>query len=209
MSQRERAAAGEAEAVARPAGGRVAPARPEAAPGARPHRPPAWEELYQAIPSDQQHELFSLAERQGVLYAHQLPAVSNGSDNDPNRQLFARLVAGSVTDLRPLSAPPVPVDDTELDAAQREAVSKALTTPDLLLVQGRSGTEKARVVAEIITRAAARGERVLLLAPTTAALDRVLERVASADGVFPVRCVDREENPAALPPAIRALTFPE
>src|SRR5947208_1097042 len=125
MSERERAAAGKAEAVARLAGGRDAPARPEAAPSARTHRPPVWEELYQAIPAGQQHELLALAERQGVLYAQQLPATSNGTENDPHRQLFARMLAGTVTDLRPLHAPPVAVGDLELDAVQREAVAKA------------------------------------------------------------------------------------
>src|SRR5439155_8860667 len=97
----------------------------------------------------------------------------------------------------------------ELDAVQREAAAKALATPDIFLVQGRPGSGKSRVVAEIIAQATARGERVLLLAPTAAAIDRVLEWVAPREVVFPLRCVDRDENVLTLPPAIRALTFGE
>src|SRR5207302_5930792 len=116
---------------------------------------------------------------------------------------------GDVAALRPLLTEPIEVDDRELDAVQCEAIAKALATPDVLLVQGRPGSGKSRVVAEIISRATARGERVLLLAPTAAAIDRVLEWVASRDVVFPLRCVDRDENVAALPMSIRTLTFAE
>jgi hypothetical protein len=161
------------------------------------------------VSAEQQHELLALAGRQGVLYAYQLPVLANGSPVDPSRQLLARILGGASAELQPLHAEPVTVGDPELDALQREAVAKALATPDILLVQGRSGTGKSRVVAEIIACAAARGQRVLLLAPSTAAIDRVLACVASRDVVLPVRCVNRDENVAALPAAIRALTFTE
>jgi hypothetical protein len=209
MIQRERAASGEAEAVSGPAGGRRAPPHPKGDAGTLRNRVPAWEDLYQAISPEQQRELLSLAERQGVLYAHQLPVITNGTTAAPNRQLVARILDGDVAALAPLQTEPIEVDDCELDAVQCEAIAKALATPDILLVQGRPGSGKSRVVAEIISRAAARGERVLLLARTAAAIDRVLEWVASRDVVFPVRCVDRDENIANLPVAIRTLTFAE
>jgi hypothetical protein len=84
-----------------------------------------------------------------------------------------------------------------------------VSTPDVCLIQGLPGSGKSRVVAEIIKQAVARGERVLLLAPAPPALDHVLQSVASSDGVFPVRCVDREESLSHLHPDIRALTYDE
>jgi hypothetical protein len=209
MTQRERAASAETEAVTRPGSGYHSPAPARGPSGVRPHRPPAWEDIYRAVSAEQQHELLSLAERQGVLYAHQLPELTNGSAVDPSRQLLTRILGGAVAELPPLHAEPIAVGDQDLDAVQREAIAKALATPDILLLQGRSGSGKSRVVAEIIACAAAAGQRVLLLASTAAAIDRVLQSLASRDVVLPVRCVERDENVAALPAAIRALTFPE
>ena len=68
---------------------------------------------------------------------------------------------------------------------------------------------KSRVVAEIIAQAAARGERVLLLAPNAAALDCVLERIGARESLCPVRCLTPDERPEALPACIRRLTFAE
>ena len=51
---------------------------------------------------------------------------------DRDRQLFARILSGAVAELQLLYAEPVPVGDSALDAVQREAVAKALATPDIL-----------------------------------------------------------------------------
>src|SRR5205085_8526334 len=75
--------------------------------------------------------------------------------------------------------------------------------------QGFPGTGKSHVIAEIVTRAAERGERMLLLAPSTAAIDRVLETVGARDMVCAIRCLGRDERPESLSPAVRALTFAE
>jgi hypothetical protein len=207
MIHPERAASDEADAVARPAGQH--PAVSEGTPGTRTHQALAWEELYRTISPEEQRELLGLAERQGVLYAHQLPRKSNGTTTDTSRKTLARILDGAVADLQPVFAEPVEVGDHELDATQREAVAKALATPDVFLLQGRPGSGKSRVVAEIISCAASQGQRVLLLAPTAAAIDRVLGLLAGRDFVFPVRCVDRDENLAALPPTVRGLTLTE
>src|SRR5205807_866083 len=134
---------------------------------------------------------------------------SNGSTGDPGRQLLAHLLNGQSGDLQPVRAEPVALIDSELDAAQREAVARALATPDICLIQGLPGTGKSRVAAEIITQAAVRGERILLLAPTTAAIDRMLELTAGRPAVCPVRCLNRDEHPETLPPALRSLLFDE
>jgi hypothetical protein len=148
-----------------------------------------------------------------LLYAHQLPPAENGphsADEDTaSRQLLNRLLNGQTVDLEPLRPGPVEIHDTALDDVQREAVARALATPDLCLIQGLPGTGKSRTVAEMIVQATARGQRILFLAPTTAALDRVLESLASHDTICSLRCLTPEEKPESLRPAIRALTFPQ
>jgi hypothetical protein len=167
---------------------------------------PTWEDYYRGAAPEQQAELMRLAGPLGILYGHQLPAIVNGSTADSSR-LINRLLAGKVQDLEPLR--PVPVEHALLDQAQREAVAKALATPDVCLIQGLPATGKSRVVAEIVIRAAARGERVLLLSPWPAVLDRILGLVAAAEPVCPVRCLGKDECAESLVPAIRGLVFPE
>jgi len=76
-------------------------------------------------------ELLALAQRQGVLYSHQLPAAGNGVPRDRGRQLLAQLLSGQTDGLEAVAALPVEVHDGGLDSRQREAVAKALHTPDL------------------------------------------------------------------------------
>jgi hypothetical protein len=209
MMQRERAASAGAEAVTRPAGGYRTPPRSESVATTPAHAAPVWDNLYRALSPEQQRELLALAERQGLLYAHQLPVISNGTAVDSNRKLLAGVLNGAWDNLQPLQVEPIDVGDDELDGVQREAVAKALATPDIFLIRGRPGSGKSRVVAEIISRATARGARVLFVAATAAALDRVLEQVVPRELVFPVRCLDQDEQAASLAPAIHALTLPE
>ncbi len=172
---------------------------------------PRWEDLFRCASPEQQQELLALARRQGVLYAHQLPPPNNGSHPpaDGWRQLLTRLLAGQTEGLPPLRVPAAPPGEVPLDDLQREAVARALETPDVCLIQGLPGTGKSHVISEIVTRAAGRGERVLFLAPSPAALDRVLETVGGRDLVCAIRCLGQDERPEALSPAVRALTFAE
>jgi hypothetical protein len=171
------------------------------------------ENLVRTLSPPQQAEILAQAEKQGVLYAHQVPAPASQPAASPGsesrRPLLTQLLSGHTHDLEPLQSGPVAFRDTDLDPVQREAVAKALHTPDICLVQGPPGAGKSRVTAEIIVQAAARGERVLFLAPGVAALDRVLEWAAAREVVLPVRCLDRDESLDRLPPATRALTFDE
>jgi hypothetical protein len=229
MTQRERQASGGREvATAAPPRSPAATAAPlHAASGPQgPDPAPPWEDLYQNASPQQQEELLALAGRQGVLYGHQLPpAAGNGTPTStegrqagsseggqagaPGRPLLGRLLAGGDPDLEPVRPLPVGVHDTGLDPAQREAVARALQTPDVCLIQGAHGTGKSRVVAEIITQAAARGERVLFLAPHADAIDVVLAALAGRETVCPVRCLERaeRENPELIPAAARAFTL--
>lgn len=164
---------------------------------------PSWDEWYHRASPAQRQEALARAANQGILYAHQLTAV------EPRRSLLAALLNGSASDLQPLHSPAIACHDRDLDATQREAVARAMATPDVCLIQGYPGTGKSRVVTEILLQAARRGERVLFLAPTTVALDRVLERLATHAAVCPLRCLAADEDPASLSPAIARLTLAE
>jgi hypothetical protein len=153
--------------------------------------------------------LLALAGEQGLLYATQIATLKNDSTSISGRDVLTQLLAGQLGGLEAIPIVPVAVEDAALDATQRDAIARALTTPDVCLIVGLPGTGKSRVIAEIITQAANRGERVLLVAPSGAALDRVLGQVHDRPALWPLRCVAREEAPTELPPPIRALTFPE
>src|SRR5919201_3280219 len=119
MSLREGQSSGVAEAALRPTGGPPAPLRPGSAPGAGLLRTLAWEELYLTLPPAQQQELLTLAERQGILYAPQLPAPGNATPLEPERRLLAQLLRGQIDGLQPVCPGPVAVFDSQLDAVQR------------------------------------------------------------------------------------------
>jgi hypothetical protein len=155
----------------------------------------------------QQRDLLDLAEHQGFLYGHQLPAMPDG---DAAGSIgFASLLQGKLEDVQPVPSQPVTVCDEALDAAQRDAVAKTLATPDICLVQGLPGTGKSRVVAEIIIQSVGRGERVLLLAHSAPAIDRILELTQGREEVYAVRCLAPDEQAAVLPAAIRSMTCDE
>ncbi|HWG43651.1 MAG TPA: AAA domain-containing protein [Gemmataceae bacterium] len=164
-----------------------------------------WSEWYHRASPAQQNEMLSRASQQGILYAHQLAAPTHSTA--PRRTALAALLNGHIQEMEPLHPPPLEYHDRQLDRTQRDAVDRALATPDLCLIQGFPGTGKSRIIAEIILQAAQRGERVLFLAPTAAALDRVLERLGSHPTVCPIRCLAPDEVPETLPACIVRLTM--
>jgi hypothetical protein len=166
-----------------------------------------WDEWYHRASPAQRQEALARAAREGILYAHQLAAPANTVT--PPRPLLSTLLNGPARELEPFDPPTLEYHDRELDATQREAVARALATPDICLVQGFPGTGKSRVVVEMILQAARRGERVLFLAPITAALDSVLQRLGTHSAVCPVRCLAPDESPETLPAGIARMTLPE
>src|SRR5205823_3829098 len=64
-------------------------------------------------------------------------------------------------------------------------------------------------LAEIARQVARDGGRVLLLAPSAASVDVVLQRLAGRPEVFPIRFLDPEETAEALPAEVRGLTLAE
>lgn len=73
-----------------------------------------------------------------------------------------------------------------LNPEQNEALSLALAARDVALVHGPPGTGKTTVLAAIVERAVARGERVVAAAASNLAVDNLLERVV-ASGLRVVR----------------------
>jgi hypothetical protein len=169
-------------------------------PVGRPGTPVAWDDLYDRLPPGARARLITAAADTGVVPAADVPA------DEPSRNLLHRLLAADgVDDLAPLDAAPIDGLPADLDPQQRAAVALALRTPDVGLVQGLPGTGKSRVAAEAVALAARRGERVLLIAPDPAALDRVLELLADRPEVCPLRCLDKDE--ADVPPVAAGCTF--
>src|SRR5436190_23144123 len=117
MTARDRQASGGVSLAARPA---PASSRAGSASGNGDREPPLWEDLYRSLPPAGQEELLTLAARQGLLYAHQLPPVDSALLQQ-RRQLLSALLAGKARELSAVTADPVSLFDTDLDAAQREA----------------------------------------------------------------------------------------
>lgn len=74
---------------------------------------------------------------------------------------------------------------SELNPAQKEAVVKILSSPDLCLIQGPPGTGKTTVIAEAIIQLVRRGQRVLLASQAHTAVDNALDRLGH-DGALRV-----------------------
>ncbi len=100
----------------------------------------------------------------------------------------------------------VPVLDAELDHYQRDAVARAMATPDFLLIQGPVGTGKSRVAVEIARQAAARGRRVLWLSPARAGVEGAVRRLAGCPDVSVRRLLGPAESIETLAPACRDRT---
>lgn len=212
MTHGERFGSGGTTAAAlRPTTGHEPVPRSGAATAPAGERALPWDELFLRAPADQQQELLALARRQGLLYGHQLPAAHNGAGSapEPTNLLLQELLAGRRERLEAFSVAEVDFYDRELDEDQRVAVRRALDTPDLCLIQGPPASGKSRLVAEVITQAALRGERVLVVSATKAATDHILELVGAREAVFAVRCLERDEPAERLPHGLRAFTMGE
>jgi DNA replication ATP-dependent helicase Dna2 len=84
------------------------------------------------------------------------------------------LVAGKI---RPRFIEEHPPRRPDFNEEQNLAVERALQMQDYLLIHGPPGTGKTSVIAEIVKRLTARGQRVLLAAFTNQAVDNMLKRL--------------------------------
>lgn len=106
---------------------------------------------------------------------------SNDGPLAPLRALLGLCDASGLQALSPAAStvnldPPAPGE--RLDEFQEECIKKAMTTPHFAVIQGPPGSGKTTVITSVIRRAAARGERVLVVSPTHVAVDNVVEKLA-------------------------------
>ncbi|MFZ9889478.1 MAG: AAA domain-containing protein, partial [Myxococcota bacterium] len=94
--------------------------------------------------------------------------------------------------------------DTALNDDQRRAVEIALFSEELALVHGPPGTGKTRVLVEVVRQCLARGERVLCLAASNAAVDNLAIALLDADGDLPLA---RAGHPARVHPQLEEHTL--
>ena len=85
-----------------------------------------------------------------------------------------QLVAGKI---RPRFEHKTVAPRASFNTEQNLAVERALQMQDYVLIQGPPGTGKTSVIAEIVKRLCARGERVMLAAFTNQAVDNMLKRL--------------------------------
>jgi hypothetical protein len=166
----------------------------------------------------QRAELLALAARQGLVYANQVPGLENPPPangtarkppHSPALQKITGLLAGNPGELAAFIPETVTFCDEGLDASQREAVRRALFTPDLFLLQGLPGTGRSRVVAEILQQLALRGQRALFLANHPASIDVVLRQIQCRRAVLALRFLEPGESATTLPPDLLGCTLDE
>ncbi len=133
-----------------------------------------WEQWYQMASSVQREQLLEQARQQGLLFAHQLPSCEPNAALTPCQARLSEFCRNEFQ-LQPILHSPIAIRDSALDATQRQAVSLALSTSDLSLIRGATGTGKSRVAGEILFQAQARGWRTLFIAPSLPALERAIE----------------------------------
>lgn len=173
----------------------------------------SWEDWFQHASPSQRAEALTLAQQQGLLYPDQLPPTKNGVKPAPSAKetplslLITSLLAGKSPLLPDLNHQPITFFDQQLDDTQRQAVLRAIHTPDLCLIKGLPGTGKSRALAEILSQCCCRGQRVLFLAAETSSLDVVLHRLVGRSEVFALRLLDAQEKAESLPAWLRGFTL--
>lgn len=97
------------------------------------------------------------------------------------------------------------LDFETYDDSQRRAIALGLNKKrPMLIIQGPPGTGKTGLLKELILLAVNQGERVLVTAPTNAAVDNMVEKLSNI-GVNIVRV----GNPARISPAVASKSLAE
>ena len=132
-----------------------------------------WLATFPKLASHQQIALLALAREQGALLESQIPTPISNPDSCRTRLLDAysgRLPPEKLVEqLNPC--------DAALDAIQRDAVARAIHTPDICVVLGPTGTGKTRVALEIIRHEISRDGKALLVSPDIHAVSNHIERL--------------------------------
>ncbi|KAJ4768014.1 P-loop containing nucleoside triphosphate hydrolases superfamily protein [Rhynchospora pubera] len=96
-------------------------------------------------------------------------------------------------------------DNPRFDKSQLKSLSLGLNKKrPLLIIQGPPGTGKTGLLKQLIVLAVQQGERVLVTAPTNAAVDNMVERLSDTD-----LNIVRLGNPARIAPAVSSKSLGE
>lgn len=126
---------------------------------------------------------------------HPSPATDRG------RTWLARLFAGDFA--FPALAPSAPVAGRS--PVEADAVTRALACRDLFVIDTTDRIVRERVIADLARTAARRGERVLVLSPSSHAADHIAEQSAAPEFKL-IRAVGPDEQGHRLPPALFRMT---
>lgn len=100
---------------------------------------------------------------------------------------------------------PDSTDRKSFDTSQRKAIALGLNkNRPIMIIQGPPGTGKTGMLKELISLAVKQGERVLVTAPTNAAVDNMVEKLSDI-GLNIVRV----GNPARISPAVASKSLTE
>lgn len=113
-------------------------------------------------------------------------------------------VLAGVRPPEPPAATPLDPIDPELNADQIEAARKALHADQVALIHGPFGTGKTTVLVEVVRQALARGERVLCLTASNAAVDHLCLSLLERE---PELSLTRTGHPARAHPLLEAHTL--
>ena len=116
------------------------------------------------------------------------------------RDIFLGLKAPELGD--PVKPESLPFFNLDLNEQQKKAVAMSLENKDVFVLHGPPGTGKTSVLVEMVRQAKARGETVLISAPSNAACDHILECLAAHN-----LKVTRLGHPARVSQAVRDHTL--
>ena len=156
--------------------------------------------LADALTYERNSEALMLLQRNGLHKKNPSIAVVAtlfGDEEDVKRFKESRLV-----DFEPAQIS----SDGRLDETQRRAIALGLNQKrPVLVVQGPPGTGKTVMLKELISLAVERGDRVLVTAPTNAAVDNIVERLSDNANMRIVRV----GNPARISSSVSSKSVGE
>ncbi|WP_147312244.1 hypothetical protein [Thermomonospora umbrina] len=112
------------------------------------------------------------------------PSGGTPDASDPRTHFYEDYRLGLAT---PAPPDPEPEDLQPVESSPDEIVAAAVGTPNTCLIQAEDGPERTAVLAEIVRRLAAEGRRALLLSPTPATAEALLEALRASPDVRVVR----------------------
>ncbi|XP_063685644.1 DNA-binding protein SMUBP-2-like [Bolinopsis microptera] len=71
----------------------------------------------------------------------------------------------------------------DLNSGQKQAVKLTLERPDMAVIHGPPGTGKTTTIVEVVRQHVARGEKVLVCAPSNIAVDNLLKKLSASNTV--------------------------